>query len=65
MKCKYCDKEIKGYIETSKLDPKIKLCRNCYYTEMMAIAMSKSAEPCCQPNEPAERRGRDTARCCG
>ncbi|MFR5509147.1 MAG: hypothetical protein ACLTKT_08150 [Clostridia bacterium] len=41
MKCKYCDKEIKGYIETSKLDPKIKLCRNCYYTEMIAIAMSK------------------------
>ena len=29
MKCKYCNKEITGYVETSKLNPKIKLCQNC------------------------------------
>lgn len=40
-KCKYCNKEITGYIETSRLDPRIKLCRNCYYIEMFEIAMSK------------------------
>ena len=27
----YCNKEINGYVETSRLDPKIKLCSNCYY----------------------------------
>lgn len=41
MKCKYCNKEIKGYIGTSRLNPNIKLCRNCYYVEMMSVAMSK------------------------
>ena len=41
MKCKYCNKEITGYVETSKLNPKIKLCENCYYAEMMTIAMAK------------------------
>lgn len=41
MKCKYCNKEIKGYVETSKLNSNIKLCTNCYYTEMMSIAMAK------------------------
>lgn len=40
-KCKYCNNEIKGYIETSRLDKSIKLCRNCYYSEMMSIAMAK------------------------
>lgn len=40
-KCKYCNQEIKGYIESSRLDPKIKLCSNCYYIEMFEIAMSK------------------------
>ncbi len=40
-KCKYCNKEIKGYVETSRLDPSIKLCSNCYYGEMFEIAMTK------------------------
>lgn len=40
-KCNYCSKEIKGYIETSRLDKSIKLCRNCYLAEMMSIAMAK------------------------
>ena len=41
MKCKYCNKEITGYVETSKLNPKIKLCQNCYYAETFCITMSK------------------------
>lgn len=39
--CSYCNKPIKGYVEKSRLDPRIKLCRNCYYIEMFEIAMSK------------------------
>ena len=41
-KCCYCDKEITGLVETSRLDKNIKLCTNCYYIEMFSIAMSKN-----------------------
>ena len=41
MKCKYCNKEIIGYIETSKLDPRIKLCTNCHYIELFEITIAK------------------------
>ena len=40
-KCKYCNKEINGYVEISRLDPRIKLCSNCYYMEMFEIAITK------------------------
>lgn len=40
-KCKYCNKEINGYVETSRLDQRIKLCSNCYYMEMFEIAITK------------------------
>lgn len=42
VKCSYCDREIKGYVETSKLNPNIKLCSTCYYIEMFSIEMSRS-----------------------
>lgn len=41
MKCKYCNKEIIGYVETSKLDPRIKLCTNCHYIELFEITIAK------------------------
>ena len=41
MKCKYCNKEITWYIETSKLDPRIKLCTNCHYIELFEITIAK------------------------
>ena len=41
MKCKYCNKEIIGYIETSKLDLRIKLCINCHYIELFEITIAK------------------------
>ena len=40
-KCSYCNNKISGYVETSKLNPNIKLCSSCYYSEMLSIAMSK------------------------
>ncbi len=39
--CSYCNKPIEGYVETSRLDQKIKLCSNCYYIEMFERVMSK------------------------
>ena len=41
MKCKYCNKEITGYVENSKLDPRIKLCTNCHYIELFEITLAK------------------------
>ena len=41
MKCKYCNKEITGYVENSKLDPRIKICTNCHYIELFEIAIAK------------------------
>ena len=45
-KCSYCDREIKGYVETSKLNPNIKLCSNCYYIERFSMTMSKIVAEC-------------------
>lgn len=41
-KCSYCNNEITGYVETSKLDKNIKLCRWCYYAEIMSITVAKA-----------------------
>lgn len=41
LKCNYCNQPIRGYVETSKLNSKIKLCSTCYYIEMFELAMAK------------------------
>ena len=50
MTCKYCNKEITGYVEESRLDSRIKLCRICYYAEMFEIAMIKILQETEQEN---------------
>ena len=41
LKCNYCNQPIKGYVETSKQNSKIKLCSTCYCIEMFELAMAK------------------------
>ena len=45
-KCAYCKKEIQGYVEKSRLDKNMTLCRSCYIGEMATIAMAKIIKEC-------------------
>ena len=45
-KCAYCKKEIQAYVEKSRLDKNITLCRSCYIGEMATIAMVRIIKEC-------------------